>query len=346
LACSAGDIGDFGEKGNISPNNSNNGAGNIAGHGAELPAQNGAAGTSSPNNQAGGGSGGGSGQGGSGESGGSSGTSGSSGVGGSSGSAGGSGAGTGGSSSVDPASSHGQGGLPCTTKTTQYTGQSYCLSQIGDLELKVFVPKTTKPMQIAIYLHGDTANGYLEDWGFETLAQWSIDHGVMLVAALAPNGCSWWRPPWTCGADQYDDDGYNSQQLVDALGKISESYDVFTSNLLLVGYSGGSTFLTRQFVPNHGDKHPGLVVANCGGVPPKAFTWQSTTESRKAIPIVYTFGTEDFMTEYIYPSIAEYESLGFDVSQQALPGYGHCDSSYDWDTRTLDLWESHLLVIP
>jgi hypothetical protein len=106
---------------------------------------------------------------------------------------------------------NGKGGLPCTSATTQYDGQPYCLTTLEDIEVKLFVPPDPgpNPMQVAIYLHGDTANGYYEDWGFEALSAWATSHRVLFLAALAPNGCSWWRPKDTCGADVYDE-GYNT----------------------------------------------------------------------------------------------------------------------------------------
>jgi hypothetical protein len=57
----------------------------------------------------------------------------------------------------------------------------------------------------------------------------------------------------------------------------------------------------------------------------------------------YTFGSNDFMTEYIFPSMDAYQALGFPVESLELPGYGHCDADCDWDARTIGLWEGQAL---
>lgn len=249
--------------------------------------------------------------------------------------------GAGGGTDAHP-STHGSGGLSCTPETTLNDEQPYCFTDIGPVELKVFVPNdgNPEPMQLAIYLHGDTANGYYEDWGFEGLSAWATANHVLFVAALAPNGCSWWRPDYSCSIDEYDD-GSNADELVAAIDAIGEAHDIYTDSILFVGYSGGSTFLTRHYVPMYGDSRPGVVVANCGGVEPQPFDWSPTAETRAAVPLYYTFGSEDWMTEYIYPSIEAYEGLSFPVDVREEPGYGHCDGDYDWDARTLGLWEQH-----
>jgi predicted esterase len=242
-------------------------------------------------------------------------------------------------------STGGDGGLDCTPSTTQWDEQPYCLTEVGPLELKVFVPDdgSDAPMQVAVYLHGDTANGYYEDWGFEALSAWATSNHVLFVAALAPNGCSWWRPVTSCSVDEYDD-GSNATALQNALVAIGEAYDIYPDPVLFVGYSGGSTFLTRHFVPMYGDVRPGVIVANCGGVPPQPFDWTPTAETRAQVPLYYTFGSEDFMVEYIYPSVDEYTQMEFPVDVLEEPGYGHCDGDYDWDGRTIELWESYRIT--
>ncbi len=271
------------------------------------------------------------------------GSAGTAGVGGSGGGAAGEGGGGSGGSGGIPHTG-GKGGLPCTSAATQYDGQPYCSTAIEDVEVKLFVPAAPgpDPMQLAVYLHGDTANGYYEDWGFEALSAWATAHRVLFFAALAPNGCSWWRPKDTCGADVYDE-GYNTEQLVGVIRAVGKAYDVYTQEILFVGYSGGSTFLTRQYVPMVGNELPGVMVLNCGGVDPQPFDWAPSPETTPLLPLHYTFGTDDFMTEYIYPSMADYEAMGFSVDELELPGYGHCDGSYDWDGRTISLWEQRLI---
>lgn len=240
-------------------------------------------------------------------------------------------------------STGGRGGLSCKAATTANTAQPYCLATVGDIEMKVLLPAASKgPMQIAVFLHGDSANGYFEDWGFEALATWASARGILFVAALAPNRCSWWRPKSSCSVDEYDT-GENARALVAALDAIGKAYDVYPRQLLFVGYSGGSTFLTRNFIPMFGDTRWGSMVLNCGGVDPQPFDWAPTAAALQRLPLAYTYGSLDKMLPYIGPSVAEYKKLGFQVDDRKVDGYTHCDSAYDWDARTIALWEKALV---
>jgi predicted esterase len=232
-------------------------------------------------------------------------------------------------------------GLDCTPAETAWEGLPYCLATVGSLELKVFVPSDRAPdAPLAVYLHGDTANGYYEDWGFEALVPWAMANGVVFVAALAPNGCSWWRDEDECSWEIEDEDATNADALHEALLAVAAAYDARADGVRYVGYSGGSTFLTGHFLPLYGDVHPGVIVANCGGEEPiYDFAWDtSDARLRDRNPIVYTFGGADFMREYIEPAIVLYSDLGFSVTVDRHPGYGHCDADLDWDAMTLALW--------
>jgi predicted esterase len=230
--------------------------------------------------------------------------------------------------------------LDCSDATTAYEGLPYCLTTLGLTEVKLFVPEQREPdAPIAVYLHGDTANGYYEDWGFEYLVPWALDRGIVFAAVLAPNECSWWRDEDECSWEIEDEDATNADALHEALEQIGAAYDARTDGVRYVGYSGGSTFLTGHFVPLYGDVHPGVVVANCGGEEPiYEFAWDATPAARARVPIVYTYGSQDFMQEYIDPAVEIYEDLGFDVTVDERQGYGHCDADLDWDAITLGLW--------
>ncbi len=231
--------------------------------------------------------------------------------------------------------------LDCSDEVTAYEGLPYCLTTIGLTEVKLFIPQNRDPnAPMALYLHGDTANGYYEDWGFEYLVPWAMDHGVVFGAVLAPNGCSWWRNEDECSWEVEDVDATNANALHDAMELIGDALDASPSGVRYVGYSGGSTFLTGHFLPLYGDVHPGTIVANCGGEEPiYDFAWDTSSAATRARnPIFYTYGSNDFMQEYIDPAVVIYNDLGFDVTVDMRPGYEHCDAGLDWDAITLDLW--------
>jgi hypothetical protein len=232
--------------------------------------------------------------------------------------------------------------LDCRDRTT-YEGLPYCLTTIGLTEVKLFVPEDRDPnAPMAVFLHGDTANGYYEDWGYEYLVPWALEHGIVFAAVLAPNGCSWWRNEDECTWETEDTDGTNADALHQALVTIGAAEDASTEGVRYVGYSGGSTFLTGHWLPLYGDQHPGTIVANCGGeVPIYDFAWDTRDAAiRDRDPIFYTYGSNDFMQEYIDPAVRRYTGLGFDVTTDERAGYEHCDAGLDWDGITLDLWEA------
>jgi hypothetical protein len=233
--------------------------------------------------------------------------------------------------------------LDCTDKVTAWEALPYCKTTLGGLEVKLFAPEDPQEgAGVAIYLHGDTANGYFEDWGFEYLVPWAQSEGLWFAAVLAPNECSWWRAPDECSWEIEDTEGYNADAFHDALVELSDRAEASVEGVRYVGYSGGSTFLAGHFVPLYGDEHPGIVVANCGGEEPiYDFAWDVDEGPRDEIPMVFTYGGQDFMQEYVVPAIAAYEDLGFEVTDDKRPGFGHCDADLDWDGITIGLWEGY-----
>lgn len=239
----------------------------------------------------------------------------------------------------------------CAWDETWEFGYEYCLRTIGDVEVKVFTPDTLEAgAPIAIYLHGDTANGYYEDWGYEWLLDWTRSNGIIFVAALAPNGCSWWRHPNECSRWIEDEDGYNSDALARVIDTVGQDWGAATDGIRYVGYSGGSTFLTGHFVPLYGKEYPGIVAAHCGGQGPiYDFTWDHRTDVvRERIPLEFTWGSRDFMGgyggeyDYVQEAIDFYDDIGWPrVGALEIDGLGHCGASYDWDQRTIDLWEAY-----
>lgn len=236
---------------------------------------------------------------------------------------------------------------PCDHATKTF-GIPYCLRTVGIVELKLFPPdQPVRNGPIAVFLHGDTANGYFQDWGYEWLLEEANANGWYFVAALAPNRCSWWRTPNECAWELEDHKGRNVAGLAGALDALIAENDLSPEGIRYVGYSGGSTFLTGHWVPLVGHRYPGIVVANCGGEAPiYDFSWNPSRAGRAAIPLVYTWGSRDFMggaqnsPDYVGQSIDWYTAAGFPVDALEVEGLDHCGADYDWDARTLELWSA------
>jgi hypothetical protein len=227
----------------------------------------------------------------------------------------------------------------CTSTTTAELGAPICRTKVGDVELKLAVPDGDVD-GLAVFLHGDTANGWLDDFGYEYLIDAVTNARLALVAALAPNGCSWWRTKDECDFEVEDESGANADALAAALARVEAGLGAAHAPVRYVGYSGGSTFLTGHFLPLHGDEWPGVMVANCGGeIPIYDFAWDVDDAALRAqLPVRFTLGSEDFMAEYVDPADTTLRSLGFDVDKTVLAGFDHCDAGVDWDGLTLTAW--------
>lgn len=144
-----------------------------------------------------------------------------------------------------PASSHGQGGIACSSTgvaTDSGKSYSYCVAKAGSVEMKIVEPEkgATGPLRLALYLHGDGAGPYGSDLDLRKLAPFTSTHGVLLVAALAPNACAWWLKPsyTTCDAttpipaSAVDEGGENAAALKAAIDALRAGWDIADSPML------------------------------------------------------------------------------------------------------------------
>lgn len=248
----------------------------------------------------------------------------------------------------DPSRTNGAGGVPCL-EVAESGGFAYCRAEVGPLELRIVEPADTSgPMQLAVHLHGDTANGHYENWGWRRFAGWARDRRVLLVSALAPNGCSWWRRPGDVDCDMAggDSEGANADALAEAFEALGEGYDFFHEPKLYVGFSGGALFATALMLPRHGDVHPGAWVTNCGGDQPwgAGVQWDERDPGLLAKQSVYfTYGSLDFLVDQIGRGVDYYTARGYDVDELVVPDEEHCDNDIDWTAVTIERWERHAL---
>lgn len=234
--------------------------------------------------------------------------------------------------------------LRCRFTNSRNARLPICVTQIAGIEVKIHMPTKNSPTKhLALFFHGDTANGYLEDWGYEGLAQWSEKRGIALAALLAPNRCSWWRPSTDCVKNLFDT-GANADIASRAIASLRSKLGVRGQNLY-VGYSGGSTFLTSQFIPRYGSRFPGAYALNCGGYQPILSLDRSVSVSRTKLTFAY--GDNDFMftSGYISRAVRAYQAKGMVVDTQVFSGRAHCDGKVDWNGQTTRIWSSFLASI-
>lgn len=267
-----------------------------------------------------------------------------------------------------PTSSHGNGGLTCTSKgdvSVDGNSYSYCVATVAGVELKIVEPDAgaAAPLRLALYFHGDGAGPYSSGLAIKKHAPWTSSHRVLYVAARAPNACAWWLKPGytTCDGtttvpdDAIDRTGENAVAVNAVIQALRAGWDLADSPILYGGSSGGSIFLSASFLPLYGDKHPGAYALSCGGQEPWAgeLAWDATNPAQLgATRLFFTYGDKDFVAPDVQQALSFYQALGFPAEAKVIAesvgaGTSHCGNvggsySYDQLGRVPEVWASYL----
>lgn len=242
-------------------------------------------------------------------------------------------------------SSGGTGKLPCT-RTDDANGRSVCVAKVGSVELKVVEPRGMEgaPLALGVYLHGDGAAAHKSASALKAMFAFADARHALVVSALAPNGCAWWQTPaHDCAGALREDDtkAENSVALDAALGAIERGWDVRADGRYYYGSSGGSIFLTDQWIPLHGAARGGVFALMCGGVAPtQKFGWDvGDAAARSRSSLAFTYGDKDFLLADIEGAIAAYKGRSFGVATKIVPGAEHC--AFDAHGEAVAIWEAH-----
>lgn len=129
-----------------------------------------------------------------------------------------------------------------------------------------------KPVGLLLHFHGDGAFEFKNpdsDFALPGIVDQAREHELLMLAVRTPDTSTetWWR------------NGQGNADWVRALmtEKVFEDYNIDRSRIWLVGYSGGSQFITKFFMPAHSDMMcgGGAVIFGGGGRPssiPQPFT--------------------------------------------------------------------------
>lgn len=222
----------------------------------------------------------------------------------------------------------------------EHEGRAGCETVVEGLGVKFFpLDPGERVERLAVFLHGDGAADYTDNWGFSAdILEWTRMRNTMVVGVLAPSF--------------YEDGtvafGAAQPEHADAVALTLEAFlaayePEHADETLYWGVSGGSWFFTSSFVARVGHRVPGVVVASCGGSG-FSFGWawdpMTDTTTRDAIPFYFNYGTEDFLAPGIVDSIAEYQGLGFEVDSLVHRGAMHCD--HPISGPTIDFWSRHV----
>lgn len=244
-----------------------------------------------------------------------------------------------------PASSGGKGGLTCARTEDVGSGHTACVVTVAGVELKVVPPLAgAGPVRLGIYLHGDGAGAHKSGSALKAMVPWVEGKRGLGVSALAPNGCAWWqKPTHDCASATSEPDSAadNTRALAAALDAVEKAYDVRLDSARYYGSSGGSIFLTTQWLPLQGGKRPGVFALMCGGeVGAQPPAWDmGDAAARARSPLAFTYGAEDFLASDIRRAIAGWGKLGFAVAEKVVPGAGHC--AFDAHGEAMRVWGDH-----
>lgn len=230
-------------------------------------------------------------------------------------------------------------GLPCGTAFT-YNGREGCETVVEGLNVKFFpLPEGQRVRRLAVYLHGDGAAEYTDNWAFSPeIFSWTDARDTMIVGVLSP--AFYEDGTVAFGAAQPD----HAELVATTVEAFLDAWEPeHADQTLWWATSGGSWFFSSSFVAVAGARLPGVYVANCGGAG-FSFGWawdpMTDTATRDAIPLYFNYGTEDFLAPGIVDSMTEYEGLGFEVDSLVHDGATHC--AHPIDGPTLEFWSRHV----
>ncbi|MBL8158896.1 hypothetical protein JNJ66_00380 [Candidatus Saccharibacteria bacterium] len=212
---------------------------------------------------------------------------------------------------------------------TDATDQSYSGSA-GTAQYHLFgqgLP-TDKPLGLMLQFHGDGAEEFdnLREGTLEGYAEQAKQREMLLIAIRTPDSgtVTWW-----------EDGGTNAEWVRDFLeNEIYPKYNINRSNAWLIGYSGGSVFITSFLVHGHSDLFcgGGSIAFGGGGRP---YSGQGAAQSQEFInsfTMKWYTGQEDVAANASdgYDALSDakegeayYREKGFETSIETPAGIDH-----------------------
>jgi hypothetical protein len=182
---------------------------------------------------------------------------------------------------------------------------------------KAIIPTDIGPQKaygLTIHLHGDGGGDY--DWLYEDNARIGLEHGLLGIVVRAPNNkCCW-----------YEGGEANAKFLDDLIqNEFFVKYNIDKRRVYFSGVSGGSQFLTGQFIPIYGSRYNSGAVMLCGGPDNWQDSITSTPEFVRDFKLYWYSTQGDFLLDQVQEGISYYKNLGMQVGSEIRPSGDHCD---------------------
>lgn len=187
-------------------------------------------------------------------------------------------------------------------------------------QYKILIPQTEESngtYGLLIYLHGDEANDYYNNWILNQLVPIAKKKNLILVSVLAPGYIKRWYVGARAKAEYL-------RTLIES--HLFNLYNIDTNRIYLTGSSGGSQFITGIFVAEFASNYGGGAFPTCGGATPfRAYNVipKITNTMKKGFKLFYYTTTGDFLYPQVSQSKALYSKLGLKVGGYHPYG-GHC----------------------
>lgn len=212
---------------------------------------------------------------------------------------------------------------PTPARSTQGTGgalglveDSYTAVNGLSGKIRLQVPQDHGPGHphgLLVYLHGDGGKDY--DWFFDDVKDAAEANGLIAMSARSPND----------GAAWYKNGEKQAEYLDEVLQKrVFPQYDITFAQVVFVGASGGSQFLTGQFIPKYGANYEGGSLQMCGGPRNWLANFPAKPEFLKRFTLAFYTQRGDMLFPQVEQGIAYYESQGMQVLKELPDGTGHC----------------------
>jgi hypothetical protein len=209
----------------------------------------------------------------------------------------------------EPRGSRGQGGATGFIES-QFTASN---QKSSNYKTRIPIDVSSKLYGLNIHLHGDGGGDYR--WLFEDNVRFGLQHGLIGVVVLAPNPeRRWYR--------QGEQNALFLHELVQ--NEIAKKYNIDLSRIYFSGVSGGSQFLTGQFIPLYGKRYRSGAVMLCGGPANWLRRLDMEEADINAFRLSWFATAGDFLLDQVEEGIQYYRSRGFPVTSEILPTGSHC----------------------
>lgn len=174
---------------------------------------------------------------------------------------------------------------------------------------------------VMIYFHGDNANDFnngQKSSRLNKLVRVAKKYNLLPIAIKTPaNDLTWWSNGWQ-----------NSQYVNNFIkDNLFENYPINKKRILLVGYSGGSEFITENFIWRYGQNLflGGGCILFAGGSQPEEYYNNYNLNFLKSFKMHYFSGTNDFMHDKVIKGVKYFIKKGFAVTYEYPEGEDHFD---------------------